>query len=192
MAAVLTSGPSMESTDPEWWRDEFNSVFHTSAGARSGFQLSMWKPIKSLRFTLQFLHSMHIVLSETRFNHGKWWQERVSLSFSYPPFQSHVCVCVCVSRRLMVCCSFPPGLAGSALHLHIRPIAAKITQWNHHHCTRRFRTLVSKSGTSAGSTVWWLLGCVAAAWPVGLVDLCRTGLIANHTSKSLAMQRSPF
>lgn len=121
--------------------------------------------------------------------------EQVSLSLSYLPFQSHVCVCV----WLMVRCSFPPGLAGSALHLHIRPSAGKITLWNHHYSTRGFRTLISNSGMSAGSTVWWPLVwaglwvnvCAAAAWH-GLVDLCQTGLIANHTSKSLAMDRSTF
>lgn len=62
---------------------------------------------------------------------------------------------------------FPPGLAGSALYLHIRPNAAKITQWNYCYCTRGFSTLISKSGTSAGCTVWW---------PLVLVDVWGKGV----------------
>lgn len=40
MAAVMTSGPEMKSTDPAWWKNKFISVSHTSAQAHR-FQLSV-------------------------------------------------------------------------------------------------------------------------------------------------------
>lgn len=51
--------------------------------------------VKTNKITaLYFSIFLQCVLFSLKPVHGKWWQERVSLSLTYLPFQSHVCVCV--------------------------------------------------------------------------------------------------